>query len=157
MTVRSRAALDPIPARPGRYVPPARRPQPGRRCLSPAGPSPAPRHTPLEYAQNQLGDVVFVELPKPGDHVTAKESFGTVESVKAVSDIYSPVTGEVSAVNSRLQESPELLNADPYGEAWLIRVALEDHRELEPLMTSEQYEVFLKQEASSGTQGGAKS
>jgi len=110
-----------------------------------------------EYAQNQLGDVVFVELPKPGDHVTAKESFGTVESVKAVSDIYSPVTGEVSAVNSRLQESPELLNADPYGEAWLIRVALEDHRELEPLMTSEQYEVFLKQEASSGTQGGAKS
>jgi len=159
MTVRSRAALDPIATLPG-----------SKKAMAyPVELLYTKDHEWIrvdesigtigitEYAQNQLGDVVFVELPKPGDHVTAKESFGTVESVKAVSDIYSPVTGEVSAVNSRLQESPELLNADPYGEAWLIRVALEDHRELEPLMTSEQYEVFLKQEASSGTQGGAKS
>jgi glycine cleavage system H protein len=110
-----------------------------------------------DYAQNQLGDIVFVELPKPGDHVTAQESFGTIESVKAVSDIYSSVTGEVSAVNSRLQESPELLNSDPYGDGWLIRVAIEDRREIENLMTSEQYQAFLKQEPSSGAQGGAKS
>jgi glycine cleavage system H protein len=110
-----------------------------------------------DYAQNQLGDIVFVELPKPGDHVTAQESLGTVESVKAVSDIYSPVTGEVSAVNSRLNENPELLNSDPYGDAWLIRVALEDHREIESLMSSEQYQAFLKQEASASAEGGSKS
>jgi len=107
-----------------------------------------------DYAQNQLGDIVFVELPKSGDHVTAKESFGTVESVKAVSDIYSPVTGEVTSVNSRLQDSPELLNSDPHGEAWLIRVAMEDHREIEALMTAEQYEAFLKQQASPSSPGG---
>jgi glycine cleavage system H protein len=80
------------------------------------------------YAQSELGDIVFVELPKVGDHVTAKESFGTIESVKAVSEIYSPVTGEVTAVNPKLQSSPELVNTDPHGEAWLIRVRLADHR-----------------------------
>ena len=100
-----------------------------------------------DYAQQQLGDIVFVELPKPGDHVTAKEVFGTVESVKAVSEVYSPVTGEVVAVNSKLQDAPEKINADPHGDGWLIRVRLADHRETEALMTAEQYQAYLKEEA----------
>lgn len=103
-----------------------------------------------DYAQKQLGDIVFVELPKTGERATAKESFGTVESVKAVSDIYSPVSGEIKAVNLRLQEHPEFLNADPHGDAWLIRVLIEDPHEIESLMTAEQYEAYLNQEASSG-------
>lgn len=97
-----------------------------------------------DYAQKELGDVVFVELPKPGEAVTANESFGTVESVKAVSDIYSPVTGEVVAVNSKLQDKPELINADPHGEAWLIRVRVADRRETEALMTADEYEAYLQ-------------
>ena len=100
-----------------------------------------------DYAQQQLGDIVFVELPKAGDHVTAKEVFGTVESVKAVSEVYSPVTGEVVAVNSKLQDAPEKINADPHGDGWLIRVRLADHRETESLMTAEQYQAYLKEEA----------
>lgn len=97
------------------------------------------------YAQKELGDIVFVELPKLSDHVTAKETFGSVESVKAVSDIYSPVTGEVTAVNTKLQNSPELLNADPHGEAWLIRVRLADRSEIENLMTAEAYEAYISE------------
>ena len=98
-----------------------------------------------DYAQNELGDVVFVELPKPGDHITASESLGTVESVKAVSEIYSPVTGEVTAVNSKLQNNPELLNTDPHGDAWLIRVQLGDRREIEKLMTADEYEAYIQE------------
>ena len=100
-----------------------------------------------DYAQKELGDIVFVELPKSGDHVTAKESFGTVESVKAVSELYSPVTGSVVGVNTKLQEAPEKLNADPHGDAWLIRVRLDDHREIDALMTAEQYQAYLSEEA----------
>lgn len=99
-----------------------------------------------DYAQKELGDIVFVELPKPGDHLTAKESFGTVESVKAVSEIYSPVTGEVTAINTKLQDKPEMLNADPHGDAWLIRVRLPDRRETEGLMTADEYEAYIKEE-----------
>ncbi len=99
-----------------------------------------------DYAQKELGDIVFVELPKKGDHVTATEPFGTVESVKAVSEIYSPITGEVIAVNPRLQNNPELLNADPHGEAWLVRVRLSDHHEIEKLMGADEYEAFLREE-----------
>jgi glycine cleavage system H protein len=99
-----------------------------------------------DYAQKELGDVVFVELPKPGDHVTAAETFGTVESVKAVSDLFSPVSGEVKSVNSRLQNNPELVNSDPHGDAWLIRVVIEDRREVEKLMTADEYEAYIKAE-----------
>jgi glycine cleavage system H protein len=99
-----------------------------------------------DHAQKELGDVVFVELPKVGEHVTKGESFGTVESVKAVSEIYSPVTGEVIAVNPKPQNSPELLNADPHGEAWLIKVRLADRRETEKLMASDEYEAYLAEE-----------
>ena len=99
-----------------------------------------------DYAQKELGDVVFVELPKPGDHVTASESLGTIESVKAVSEIYSPVSGEVKSVNSKLQNNPEIVNSDPHGDAWLIRVELADRSEIDKLMTADQYEDYIKQE-----------
>ena len=99
-----------------------------------------------DHAQKELGDIVFVELPKPGDHVTAKESFGTVESVKAVSEIFSPVTGEVTAANLKLQNNPELINTDPHGDAWLIKVHLEDRSETDSLMSSDEYEAYIKEE-----------
>jgi glycine cleavage system H protein len=102
-----------------------------------------------DHAQKELGDIVYVELPKSGEHVTANESFGTVESVKAVSEIYSPVTGDVTAVNPKIQSSPELLNADPHGDAWLIRVRIEDRSEVENLMTAEDYEAYIQQEKTS--------
>jgi glycine cleavage system H protein len=96
-----------------------------------------------DHAQKELGDIVFVELPHVGAHVAAKESFGTVESVKAVADVYSPVTGEVIALNPKIQQSPELVNTDPHGEGWLVRVALRDRREADGLMTAEEYETFV--------------
>jgi glycine cleavage system H protein len=99
-----------------------------------------------DHAQSELGDIVFVELPKPGDAVTARESFGTVESVKAVSELFSPVTGEVTAVNPKLQNNPELVNSDPHGEAWMIRVRLTDRRETESLMSADEYEKYIQQE-----------
>jgi glycine cleavage system H protein len=99
-----------------------------------------------DHAQKELGDIVFVELPKVGDHLTAKESFGTVESVKAVSEIYAPVDGDVIAVNPKIQASPEILNADPHGDAWLIRVRLTDRNEVEGLMTAEEYEAYIAEE-----------
>ena len=79
-----------------------------------------------DYAQHELGDVVYVELPKPGAKLNAGQSFGTVESVKAVSDIYAPVAGEVTEVNSSLSETPEAINKDPHGKAWLIKLKLAD-------------------------------
>ena len=95
-----------------------------------------------------MGDVVFVELPKPGDHVTANESLGTVESVKAVSEIFSPVSGEVTAVNTKLQNNPEMLNTDPHGDAWLVHVRLSDRGEIEKLMTADEYEAYIQKEKS---------
>jgi glycine cleavage system H protein len=101
-----------------------------------------------DHAQKELGDIVYVELPKPGEHVAVGESFGTVESVKAVSEIYSPVSGEVSAVNAKLANNPETLNTDPHGEAWLIQVRLSDRSEIEKLMTAEEYEAYIQKEKS---------
>jgi glycine cleavage system H protein len=101
-----------------------------------------------DHAQKELGDIVYVELPKPGEHVAAKESFGTVESVKAVSEIYSPVSGEVAAVNTKLQNNPEMLNSDPHGEAWLVQVRLSDRSEIEKLMTADEYEAYIQKEKS---------
>jgi len=109
-----------------------------------------------DHAQKELGDIVFVELPKRGDQVTIHESFGTVESVKAVSEIFSPVTGEVTAVNSRINDRPELVNEDPHGEAWLIKVQLKDRRETESLMTADQYEAYLAGSAGASAAEGAK-
>ncbi len=97
-----------------------------------------------DHAQQQLGDVVFVELPKVGAAVTAGSRFGTVESVKAVSELFSPVTGQVSAVNDELQKKPETVNTDPYGAAWMIEVQIKNPAEVEALMTAEQYDAFVK-------------
>jgi glycine cleavage system H protein len=96
-----------------------------------------------DYAQHELGDVVYVELPKLAARLKAGESFGTVESVKAVSDIYAPVSGEVTEVNSALAESPETINKDPHGKAWLIKLKLADSSELAKLMNAAAYEAYI--------------
>jgi glycine cleavage system H protein len=96
-----------------------------------------------DYAQHELGDVVFVELPKPGAKVQAGKSFGTVESVKAVSEIYAPVSGEVVEANADLEATPEKLNSDPHKSAWLIRIKLADQAELAKLMDAKAYEAFI--------------
>jgi glycine cleavage system H protein len=95
------------------------------------------------YAQHELGDVVFVELPKAGTKLDAGASFGTVESVKAVSDIYAPVSGEVTEVNSSLKDAPEILNTDPHGHAWLIKVKLANPAEVSKLMDAAAYEAYV--------------
>jgi glycine cleavage system H protein len=97
-----------------------------------------------EYAQEKLGDVVHVELPAEGFMAKQAESFGSVESVKAVSDIYTPVGGKVVEVNTSLLDSPELVNEDPYGEAWMIAVEVSDASGLDKLMTAEQYQEFIE-------------
>lgn len=101
-----------------------------------------------DHAQKELGDIVFVELPAVGAHVAAKESLGTVESVKAVADVFSPVSGEVVAVNPKIQRSPELVNTDPHGEGWLVRLRLKDRSETDPLMSAEDYEAYVASGAS---------
>ncbi|MBN6186051.1 glycine cleavage system protein GcvH [Aneurinibacillus sp. BA2021] len=98
------------------------------------------------FAQKQLGDIVFVELPEKGSTVKADESMGTVESVKAVSDIYSPVSGEVVEVNEVLEDAPETINGEAYGAGWMVVIALSDPAELDTLMTAEQYEAYSKEE-----------
>ena len=96
-----------------------------------------------DFAQNALGDVVFINLPQEGDEVTAGESFGDVESVKAVSDVMSPVSGTISAVNSDLEDAPENLNSDPYG-SWIIKI--EGISDTEDLMDAAAYEAFCAEE-----------
>ncbi len=97
------------------------------------------------YAQEQLGDVVFVELPKVGARVTAKKPFGVVESVKAVSDLFAPVSGEVVEANGELPNKPETVNQDPYGQGWMIVIAPSNKGEWDTLLTASQYEEFLAQ------------
>lgn len=101
------------------------------------------------HAQEQLGDVVYVELPKTGAKLQSMQSFGTVESVKAVSDLYAPMSGEVTAVNEALVDTPETLNQDPHKDGWLVRLKLSDKSEIEKLLTAEQYEQFLTTESES--------
>jgi len=93
-----------------------------------------------DFAQDELGDVVFVELPDVGDAVTYDEAFGVVESIKAVSDLYAPVSGEVTAVNEDLFDAPELVNDDPYGDGWMLEVSLDDESELDDLFSADEYE-----------------
>jgi len=92
-----------------------------------------------DFAQDELGDVVFVELPDEGDDLAQEEAFGVVESIKAVSDIYAPASGTVTAVNDALAETPELVNEDPYGEGWLLELDLADEGELEDLLSPDAY------------------
>jgi glycine cleavage system H protein len=100
-----------------------------------------------DYAQQELGDVVFVETPKPGTAVKAGASFGTVESVKAVSEIYSPVTGEISEQNPLLTDAPEKINTDPHKSAWLVKVKLADPKEVSALMDAAAYEAYVAEKA----------
>jgi len=96
-----------------------------------------------DYAQHELGDVVFVELPKPGAKIEAGKSFGTVESVKAVSEICAPASGEVMEANAALNDAPEKINSDPHGAAWLIKIRLANPAELSALMDAAAYEAFI--------------
>ncbi|GAB6173534.1 glycine cleavage system protein GcvH [Paradesulfitobacterium aromaticivorans] len=100
-----------------------------------------------DHAQESLGDVVFVELPGEGDSITAGKSYGTVESVKAVSDIIAAVGGKVIEVNETVVDAPDTLNSDPYGDGWLVKVEADDLSPLNSMMTVEQYEAFLAEEA----------
>lgn len=100
-----------------------------------------------DYAQHELGDVVFVELPKVGARIKAGESFGSVESVKAVSDIFSPVSGEIAEINSALVDVPEKINHDPHGAAWLIRIKLDDPKEVSALMDAKAYQTYVDEKA----------
>jgi glycine cleavage system H protein len=92
-----------------------------------------------DFAQDELGDIVFVDLPSVGDDIEAGEDFGVVESIKAVSDVYAPVSGEVTAINDRVFDEPELLNDDPYGDGWLLEVEMADEGELDDLLSGSEY------------------
>jgi len=100
-----------------------------------------------DYAQQELGDVVFVELPKVGAQLKAGQSFGSVESVKAVSEIFSPVSGEVTETNSLLTDSPEKLNSDPHSSAWLVKIRLADPKDVAALMDAAAYEAYIAEKA----------
>lgn len=96
-----------------------------------------------DYAQNALGDIVFLELPEVGETFAIGDAIGVVESVKAASDIYTPVGGEIAAANEDIIETPEVLNADPYGAAWLVKITLSDPAEVDALMDAAAYEAYL--------------
>ena len=96
-----------------------------------------------DYAQGELGDIVFVELPAPGEKFEQMAVFGTVEAVKAVSDLYCPVTGVVVEVNAALDADPSLVNSDPYGEGWMIKLRLADESELEDMLSAKDYGAHL--------------
>ena len=98
-----------------------------------------------DFAQNALGDIVFVDLPKPGAKITAGKPFASVESVKAVSDIFSPITGSILEINKALEDAPELINNDPYG-SWIVIVSLDNPAELNSLMSDNEYAEFCKNE-----------
>lgn len=101
-----------------------------------------------DHAQHQLGDVVYVELPKVGDKFEASEPFGSVESVKAVSEVYMPLAGSVTEVNESLNDSPEQVNEDPYGDGWMIRIKLDNPAQVDALLTAIEYEDYIKEEAA---------
>jgi glycine cleavage system H protein len=96
-----------------------------------------------DYAQGELGDIVFLELPAAGDAFSRKDTFGTIEAVKAVSDLYAPVTGEIVAVNDALEDDPSLVNSDPYGAGWMVRIRLSDPAELDALMGADAYRELV--------------
>lgn len=96
-----------------------------------------------DYAQSQLGDIVFVEVETEGETIEAGSSFGTVEAVKTVSDLNMPVTGQVLEFNSALEEKPELVNSDPYGEGWIIKISIESEEQLDGLLSAEAYKAII--------------
>ena len=100
------------------------------------------------YATDQLGDIVFVELPEVGRTLEAMKPFGVVEAVKTVSDLYAPIPGEVAEVNASLSENPALVNEQPYGEGWMIRIKIDNPAQVDALLTSIEYEDYIKEEAA---------
>jgi len=100
-----------------------------------------------DYAQNSLGDVVYVELPKRGDEFATNEAFGSVESVKAVSEVFTPVAGDVVEINEALNDTPEKVNSDPYGDGWMIKIRMANAGEVDSLLTAAEYEDFTKAES----------
>lgn len=97
-----------------------------------------------KFAQEELGDIVFVELPEVGDQLEAEEPFGSVESVKTVSELYSPIGGKITKINEELEDNPEFINESPYDKAWLIVIEPSNDKELEELLTSEEYSAFIE-------------
>lgn len=100
-----------------------------------------------DFAQDQLGEVVYVDLPEAGSEIVAGETFGEIESVKSVSDLFAPVSGTVAEVNANLGDAPETINEDPYGEGWLVKVTMSDASEVDALMPAPEYETFVAGEA----------
>jgi glycine cleavage system H protein len=101
-----------------------------------------------DYAQKELGDVVFVELPQVGSQLEAADELGSIESVKAVSELFSPVSGEVIEINEALADNPALVNTDPYGDGWMVRIKVTDPTEVDELMTAEEYDEYLEKESA---------
>ena len=97
-----------------------------------------------DYAQGQLGDIVFVELPEVQSHVSQDDTFGVVEAVKTVADLFAPVSGSITEINTALEESPDLINSDPYVAGWIIKVAIDDLEEYNNLMSSDDYKGFIE-------------
>ena len=101
-----------------------------------------------EYAQKELGDVVFVELPQVGSQLDAGDELGSIESVKAVSELFTPVSGEVIEVNDALADNPALVNTDPWGDGWMVRIKVSDATEVDELMGAEEYDEFIEKESA---------
>jgi len=99
-----------------------------------------------EYAQSELGDVVFVELPSAGDSATQNEAFGTIEAVKTVAEMFAPASGEIVEVNEKLEDQPDLINKDPFGDGWIIKIKLSDKSELDSLLKPADYENLIKKD-----------
>ena len=97
-----------------------------------------------DYAQTELGEIVFVELPAVGDAISMESSFGTVEAVKAVSDLFMPVSGEILSINPMLEDKPELINEEPYGEGWMIRIRLSNPAQIDALLSPEAYSKLIQ-------------
>lgn len=100
-----------------------------------------------DFAQDQLGEIVFVELPEEGEEFGKDDAFGVVESVKSVNDVYAPVSGRIVEINDPVVDSPEIVNEDPYGDGWLIKIEVTDPADLKDLMTAKQYEAYIKEES----------
>lgn len=100
-----------------------------------------------DYAQKELGDVVFVELPQIGSQLEAADELGSIESVKAVSELFSPISGEVIEINEALADNPALVNTDPWGDGWMVRIRVSDATEVDELMTAEEYDEYLEKES----------
>ena len=101
-----------------------------------------------DYAQKELGDVVFVELPQVGSQLDAADELGGIESVKAVSELFTPVSGEVIEINEALADNPALVNTDPFGDGWMIRIKVSDATEVDELMTAEEYDEYIEKESA---------